>query len=188
MRSGVCAWLLVCLLVLEFVSIVILWMSFGVCVCLLVYKCFSIFTMFVEEASGWQLCLLQPKGDYLPQNPITHPLYGAAPQEPAPPVMQNVCIWFNLYGTYLMFIWHLEYYCICQIACSCFPKCLQFSCLFLVSFTLSFFILPFACLSPTISLLSYKLAEAVTLLSWILELLVFTGTLTILTEIFNNLS
>jgi len=49
--------------------------------------------MFVEEVSGWQLCLLQPKGDYLPQNPITHPLYGAAQQEPAPPLMQNVRIW-----------------------------------------------------------------------------------------------
>lgn len=32
----------------------------------------------------------QPKGDYLAQNPITHPLYGATPQEPAPPVMQNM--------------------------------------------------------------------------------------------------
>lgn len=119
-------------------SIVILWMSSGICVCLLVYECFSIFTMFVEEASGWQLCLLQPKGDYLAQNPITHPLYGAAPQEPAPPVMQNVCIWFNLYGNYLMFIWHLECYYICWSSMLMFFKVLT---VFLpVSFILNFFL------------------------------------------------
>lgn len=70
--------------------------------------------MFVEEASGGQLCFLQPKADYLPQNPITHPLYGTTPQEPAPPVMQNVRISFNFYGTYRTFIRHLKHYCICQ--------------------------------------------------------------------------
>ena len=136
--------------------------------------------MFVEEGSGWQLCLLQPKGDYLAQNPITHPLYGATPQEPAPPVMQNVRIWCNLYGTYHTFIWHFEYYCICKNSMFMFPKVfivfLPVSCI-LHSFL---FFLPFACLSPTVSLLSYKLAEAVALLSFFLELLVFTGILTIL--------
>lgn len=34
----------------------------------------------------------QPKADYVPQNPITHPLYGAAPQEPAPPMMPNMAV------------------------------------------------------------------------------------------------
>lgn len=180
MHSRVCAWLLVCLLVLEFVSIVILWMSSLICVCLLVCECFSIFTMFVGEGSGWQLCLLQPKGDYLAQNPITHPLYGATPQEPAPPVMQNVRVWFNLYITYRTFIWHLEYYCSCKNSMFMFSK--VFTVFLPVSSILHSFLffLPFACLSPTISLLSCKLAEAVALLFCFVELLVFTGTLTIL--------
>jgi hypothetical protein len=49
-----------------------------------------------ELADG---CLLQPKADYLPQTPITHPLYGAAPQEPAPPTMPNVGVCFNYHKT-----------------------------------------------------------------------------------------
>ncbi|XP_021915542.1 protein transport protein Sec31A isoform X3 [Zootermopsis nevadensis] len=34
----------------------------------------------------------KPKADSLPQNPITHPLYGAVPQESAPPMVQNMAV------------------------------------------------------------------------------------------------
>ncbi|XP_023705951.1 protein transport protein Sec31A isoform X4 [Cryptotermes secundus] len=49
----------------------------------------------LKNSSRTQLAyydFLLPKADYMPQTPITHPLYGAAPQEPAPPMMPNMAV------------------------------------------------------------------------------------------------